>query len=120
MVRSSLIFLVGFGVILAESAAPSTGLGQWDQFGALGILAAVVFWLLMREIPANRQSHRETLDKIVEQFEAREKRRDEAAAGITSALEMLKMHCARQGPSQPARTQPAPVPRDAAIGTMER
>lgn len=54
--------LMSLGVLAQGPITPIPGVDSVLQFGAVGVLAWAVYWLLARHIPAERKAERESRD----------------------------------------------------------
>jgi hypothetical protein len=82
MLRAALMFAGAAGWLIAQEAVDPSG---WNQATALGVLGAVVFWLLMRELPQARKSYEESLAK-----------RDEVIDKLADRIDALRIEWAKR------------------------
>ena len=106
------IFAAAFAVasglqLLAQSVPDGFGeLSPWANFTALGAVVGLLVWIVVRQQPAQAkaalESQREllvdatqTLDKMADRFEIRERLRDEAVRKLADSVNQFGLICAR-------------------------
>jgi len=89
------MLLIGQGVDAVPGVNPV--LGPWLQFGASGLLGFLLYWIVVRAQPKERQETRQHTERLMgrvcEQFERTQQRQHEDNQRINEAIRELARNC---------------------------
>lgn len=92
-------FVTVAGLLVYGQVAPAEmPLSSWSQVSAVGLLMFLLYWIVVKQAPKERQEARDHTERVAEQigadFKAVQKQQHEDSQATINKLELVAQNCA--------------------------